>query len=174
MIAYLVGLIPFTILFVLQRVYYSLEDTRTPFFMQALQSVVFMAGVVGVAFLPVQWIAVGIAVVMTIAGTVQTVVAAALLRGRLGGLPVGPVVRASLAFFGAALVAALVGLAIVWSMGAFVEGGFAIDSRLGGIVTLAVGGAAMAVVYLGLLWIMRNPQLRDLAAPLARRSRNTP
>ena len=173
-VAYLIGLVPFTILFVLQRVYYSLEDTRTPFFMQALQSIVFIAGVLAVALLPVQWIAVGIALVMTVAGTVQTVVAAALLRGRLGGLPVWPVVRASLGFFAAALAAAGVGILIVWALGAFVPGGFAIATRLGAIVTLAVAGSAMAVVYLGLLAVTRNRQLADLAAPVLRRLRRTP
>lgn len=172
-IAYLLGLIPFTILFVLQRVFYALEDTRTPFFMQVLQSVVFVAGVLLVAFLPVQWIAIGIAITMSVAGTVQTVVAAILLRSRLGGLEVWPVVRRALLFLGVALISATAGLAIVWAMGGFVAGGFAISTRHGGGVTLAVAGGTMALIYLGLLWLLRNPELRAFAEPILRRLRRS-
>jgi len=170
-IAYLVGLIPFTILFVLQRVFYSLDDTRTTFFLQVFQSVIFMAGVLLAAMLPVQWIAVGIASVMTIAGTAQTVLAAILLRRRLGGLDAAPLLRQVGWFAGAAVVAASVGGVIVWLLGGFVDGGFAIDSRIGGAVTMAVAGVVMAAIYFALLAVTRNETLSSLAAPLIRRLR---
>lgn len=170
-IAYLVGLVPFTILFVLQRVFYALEDTRTPFFMQVLQSVVFVAGVLAAAQLPDEWIAVGIASVMTIAGTTQTVVAAVLLRRRLGSLDVGAVVRPALVFFAAALAAAVVGAGIVVALGGFVDGGFAVSSPPTAVATLAAAGLAMLVVYVGILAAVKNPELRALAAPVLSRLR---
>ena len=40
---YAVGLVPFSVLFVIQRVFYALEDTRTPFLLQVSQSLVFVA-----------------------------------------------------------------------------------------------------------------------------------
>jgi len=173
-IAYLIGLIPFTILFVLQRVFYALEDTRTPFFMQVLQSVVFVVGVLVAALLPTQWIAVGIAITMTFAGTVQSVVAAVILRRRLGSLDAGPIVRQGLWFFGAAVAAGAVGAVVVWTMGGFTPGGFAIATRIGGGVTLAVAGSSMALVYIAILAITRNPQLSSFLRPILARMRPTP
>jgi len=173
-IAYLIGLIPFTILFVLQRVFYALEDTRTPFFMQVLQSVVFVVGVLVAALLPTQWIAVGIAITMTFAGTVQSVVAAVILRRRLGSLNAGPIVRQGLWFFGAAVAAGAVGAVVVWTMGGFTPGGFAIATRIGGGVTLAVAGSSMALVYIAILAITRNPQLSSFLRPILARMRPTP
>ena len=172
-IAYLVGLIPFTILFVLQRVFYALEDTRTPFVMQVIQSVVFVVGVLFAALLPVEWIAVGIAAVMTIAGTTQTVVAGVLLRRRLGGMDAAPVVRQALWFLGAAAAAGAVGVALVLALGGYTPGGFGSGGTVGGLVTMAIGGTGMLVVYLGILALTRNPQLRDFAAPLLRRLRRS-
>ena len=92
LLAFLAGLIPFTILFVLQRVFYSLDLTRTVFFVQVVQAVLYVTGALLVgALLPDEWIAVGLALVLSIAGTVQTITAAVLLRGRLQGLEFGRV-----------------------------------------------------------------------------------
>lgn len=170
-IAYLVGLIPFTILFVLQRVFYSLDNTRTPFFMQLFQSMIFVAGVLLVSMLPTEWIAVGIASVMTISGTAQTLLAAVLLRKPLGRLDAAPLLRQVAWFAAAAMVAAAVGAGVVASLGGFVSGGFAIDSRFGAIVTLVVAGTVMAVVYGAILFATRNEALSAVAKPVIERLR---
>lgn len=168
-IAYLVGLIPFTVLFLLQRVFYSLEDTRTVFFMQVLQSVIFVVGVLLVAMAPTTVIAIGIALVMSVAGTIQTVVSALLLRPRLGGLDARRVLVRSVQYLGAALVAGALGAVVVWLLGGYTSGGFGSSSRVGGLATMAAAGLAMAVVYFGILWIARNPELRAFAAPIQAR-----
>jgi putative peptidoglycan lipid II flippase len=172
-IAYLVGLIPFTILFVVQRVFYSLDNTRTPFFMQVFQSVIFVAGVLLVGMLPVEWIGVGIAAMLTIAGTAQTLLGAFLLRKPLGGLDAAPLLRQVAWFAAAAIVAAAVGAGVVWLMGGFTAGGFAVDSRVGALVTLAVAGTIMALVYLALLALTRNETLKSFAAPVLARLRRS-
>lgn len=168
-IAYLVGLIPFTVLFLLQRVFYSLEDTRTVFVMQVLQSVIFVVGVLLVAMAPTTVIAIGIALVMSVAGTIQTVVSALLLRPRLGGLDARRVLVRSVQYLGAALVAGALGAVLVWLLGGYTDGGFGSSSRMGGLATMAAAGLAMAVVYFGILWIARNPELRAFAAPIQAR-----
>jgi putative peptidoglycan lipid II flippase len=168
-IAYLVGLIPFTVLFLLQRVFYSLEDTRTVFFMQVLQSVIFVVGVLLVAMAPTTVIAIGIALVMSVAGTIQTVVSALLLRPRLGGLDARRVLVRSVQYLGAALVAGALGAVLVWLLGGYTDGGFGSSSRMGGLATMAAAGLAMAVVYFGILWIARNPELRAFVAPIQAR-----
>ncbi|MEJ1230836.1 MAG: lipid II flippase MurJ [Galbitalea sp.] len=85
-IAYLVGLIPSAILFVIQRTFYAFEDTRTPFLFQTFQSVLFVSGALIVAQLGQPQIGLGIAVLTTTAGIIQTFLAAGLLKRRIGNL----------------------------------------------------------------------------------------
>src|SRR3712207_7629388 len=44
LVAYLLGLLPFTALFVVQRCFYALADTRTPFRFTLVQVVLVVAG----------------------------------------------------------------------------------------------------------------------------------
>jgi putative peptidoglycan lipid II flippase len=171
-IAYLIGLILFTILFVLQRVFYALDDTRTPFFIQVFQSALFVVGVLWVATLPSEWIGVGIASVMTITGTAQTVLAAILVRRRLSGPWPAGLARHVAWFIGAALVAGGVGAVLVWALGGFSAGGFAIDTRIGAVVTLVVAGSVMAGVYAGILAVAKNEALSALVGPAIARLRS--
>ncbi|MFM9877089.1 MAG: murein biosynthesis integral membrane protein MurJ [Rhodoglobus sp.] len=170
-IAYLVGLIPFTVLFVLQRVFYALDDTRSAFFIQLLQSAVFVVGILGVAVLPSAWVAVGVAGMMSLSGAIGMVVAAVVLRRRLGGLGARSILASAAWYFGAAMVGAAFGTAAVWALGGFTPGGFAVATRVGAGVTVAVVGTAMALVYLAILAVTRNRQLAALAAPVLRRLR---
>ena len=62
-----------------------------------------------------------------------------------------------------------IGAAAVWALGGYSEGGFAVASRIGGIVTLASVGSLMALVYIALLALTRNPELRALVEPVLRR-----
>ena len=170
LIAFLPGLIPFTILFVLQRTFYSLEDTRTPFFIQVAQSVLFVAGALIVQGLPPESIAVGIATVTTVAGTAQMIIAFVVLRHRLGGFDGRHIVRQYLIYLLATIPAALAGIAVAAGLGAF-NGGFAVASIAAAIATMAVVGVAMLVVYVAALAILRTPELRALVAPVVSRLR---
>jgi putative peptidoglycan lipid II flippase len=170
LLAFLVGLVPFTVLFVLQRVFYSLEDTRTPFLVQVVQAALYVTGATLVgALVPVPWIAVGLALVLSLAGTIQTIVTAAALRRRLHGLEAAPVVLRGLWFLGAAALSALAGAGVLLALGGIGPGSFTVAGPLQAIATMAAAGAAMAVVYVGVLWLTRNPELRGLAAPILRR-----
>ncbi|MCU1578857.1 MAG: murJ [Rhodoglobus sp.] len=171
LLAFLVGLVPFTILFVLQRVFYSLEDTRTPFFIQLVQAVLFVALALVAATLPTDLIAIGLASALTIAGTAQTILAAIVLRRRIGGLDAGPVARQALWFLLAALAAAAAGLGILYALGGLGAGAFPVSGFLGGVVSMAVAGFGMAMVYVAVLALTRNPELRSFAGPIVGRFR---
>jgi putative peptidoglycan lipid II flippase len=170
LLAFLPGLIPFSVLFVMQRVFYSLEDTRTPFFIQLVQAVLFTGCALVVATLPSSSIAVGLAVSLTIAGTVQALLTAILLRRRIGGLG-GLSVFTQAAWFAIATVpATAVGLAILFALGGFGAGAFPV-SPFGSVVSMAIAGGAMAVVYLGVLVIVRNDQVVSTLTPMLARIR---
>ncbi|MFB2598916.1 murein biosynthesis integral membrane protein MurJ [Herbiconiux sp. P17] len=169
LIAFLVGLLPFTVLFVVQRVFYSLSDTRTPFFLQVLQASIFTVLALGCSFLPVEWVAVGLALALSAATAVQTLVAALIIRRRLGGKGGATVLRSYGRYGLAAIPASVAGYAVMAALGGRTEGGFAVTPFVPAILSMAIVGVVMLVVYLGALFLLRSPELRDALRPIRAR-----
>ncbi len=161
LLAYMPGLVLFSMLFIIQRVFWAMHDHRTPFLMQCVQSVLFVVGALAVATFPQSIVGVSIAACTTLAGTAQTIVALVLVRRRLNGIEGPLVARSHLQFVVAALVAGVVGAVVVWALGTFSSGGFAMSDRTGALVTIALAGAAMAVVYFGVLVVARNGEIAN-------------
>jgi len=170
-VAFILGLVPFCILFVLQRTFYSLGDTRTPFFFTLFQVVILVAGVIGCAFLPEQWIAVGIALVITVSGALQAWLAAMLLGRRLNGLDGKRILRSLMMYTVAAVVPLILGLVLLALLGGTQVDGFAVASRLTAIVSMALIGIVMVAAYFGMLLIMRSAELSAFLTPLQARFR---
>lgn len=171
--AFAIGLVGFSILFVVQRTFYALGDTRTPFFFTLFQVVVFSIGAVACIFLPVQWIAVGVALATTVATTAQLLLAVGLLRRKLGRIDGRRILISLLRDVAAVVLPVAAGLGLLIALGGFTEGGFAIADRLGAMISMAAIGATMAVLYFGLLWLLRSEELRGFATPLLRRIRRS-
>lgn len=170
-IAFVIGLVPFSSVFVLQRAFFSLEDTRTPFIVETIKAALFIVGALSCALLPTVWIGVGIALVTTIACTVQTVITFALLRRRVGPLGGRLLLRRFVQFVVAALVSAAVGVGILVSVGGLTPGGFAQSGLVGAITGIAIIGSGMAVVYLGVLLLMKNPEAAGAVETITSRLR---
>jgi putative peptidoglycan lipid II flippase len=170
-LAFALGLVPFSTLFVVQRTFYALGDTRTPFRFTLFQVVLFTLGALACLMLEPEVRAVGIALVTTIAGIAQLALAAFLLRRRLGTLDG----RRIFAGLGRSLLALLVpvaaGITLLIVLGGTSQGGFAVSSIFGAVVTMAVIGASMAALYFAGLWLLRSPELRGFATPLITRIR---
>jgi putative peptidoglycan lipid II flippase len=172
LIIYLIGLLPSAFLFIYQRTFYALEDTRTPFLFQALQSVLFVVGAFGAAQLARPDIAFALAAVITVACYIQTFVAAALLKRRIGDLGTGTVLRAYLVYHLALIPAAAAGVGVDFALGAF-SGGFAVSSVPTAVVSLVTVGIVMAIIYVAVLALLRSPDLRAVAEPVLRRIRRS-
>ena len=170
-LAFILGLVPFCVLFVLQRTFYSLGDTRTPFFFTLFQVVLILIGVLACTQLPVQWIAVGIAAVITVSGTLQAVLAAVLLRRRLGGIDGRRMLQSLVKYLVAAVIPVVLGLLLVSILGGWTPGGFAVSGRLAAIVSMLLVGLVMMVSYFGMLLLMRSAELRSVVTPLRARLR---
>ena len=163
-----IGLVPFGISFVIQRIFFALEDTRTPFLVQLAQSGIFVVGALWVGTGPVENIADGIALSMSISILFQSGVMALLLRRRLGFLG-GRALALALLRFGAAVLPTLgVGLLI---RDVLPETG---GSLLASMAFAALIGAGMGIVYLAVLLVLRDPSAKDLIAPLLRRGNKRP
>jgi putative peptidoglycan lipid II flippase len=174
LIAFLLGLVPFSMLHVLRRTFYALEDTRTPFFVTVFQSGLFVAGALAVALLPTAYIALGIAAVTTLAGVAQTALAAILIRRRLGSIDGRILVSRHGVFAAAAIVAGVVGAATVWLLGGYTASGWAQASPVTAALSMAIAGTVMAGVYAATLILVRNPEAAAAIAPLTRRLRRPP
>ena len=172
-LAFMPGLILFSMLFVLQRVFYALGDTRTPFFMQCVQSGLFVIGALLCILLPTNLIAVGIAAVTSIAGSAQAVVAIVLVRRRLHGIDGKLVFRRHVEYLFFALVAGAAGYLVLLAVGGFSADGFAQSGKLPAIIAIVVSGAVMAAVYFGLLLVFRNPEVHSVSGTLTARFRRT-
>ncbi|MEC5170417.1 murein biosynthesis integral membrane protein MurJ [Glaciihabitans sp. GrIS 2.15] len=172
LLAFLPGLILFSALFVLQRVFYALGDTRTPFFMQCVQSGFFIVGALLCgAFLPNEWIGVGIAAVTSTAGSAQTVVAIVLVRKRIGGIDGRLVLRRHVQYLVFALVAGAVGFGVLALFGGLSPTGFAVSGLAPAFVSIVADGVVMSTVYFGLLAAFRNPELAAVTSTLTARFR---
>ena len=170
-IAYLIGLVGFSALFVVQRTFYSLNDTRTPFFFTLFQVILFTAGALYAATLPISQTAVAIALTTTIAGTLQLILAAWLLRRRLHRIDGRRVLASYGRYLAAAIVPVLAGVGLLIVLGGTLPGGFALETRVGAIVTIAVVGAVMSLLYFGTLWFARVPEFRGFAEAVLLRFR---
>ncbi|GAA2176413.1 lipid II flippase MurJ [Agrococcus versicolor] len=158
--AMLIGLTAFSAEYVLQRVYFALEDTRTPFLYALFGMLVTFALLWACTLLPGLWIVAGASLAVTIANLVSCTVWIWLVRRKIGAFGIRLILRRHLQYLLFAVVAAIPGLAIVWGMGGFVEGGFATSATVPALLTATLAGAAMAVVYFGLLLVTRNPDFR--------------
>lgn len=171
LIAFLVGLIPFTVLFILQRVYYALSDTRTPFFLQVLQASIFAVLALLSGLLPVQWIAIGLALSLSAATGVQTLVAALLVRRKLGGTGGRTVLVSFARFVGAAVPAGIVGLLVMWALQQLFGTDFITGGYLTPILTMLIVGVVMLAVYAGALLLLRSPEVHEARALVMSRIR---
>ncbi len=61
------------------------------------------------------------------------------------------------------------GIGLLVLLGGTTEGGFAVSGILGAIVSMAIIGVVMAVLYFAGLWLLRSPELRGFAEPCSRR-----
>ncbi|AIV41735.1 hypothetical protein NI26_16045 [Curtobacterium sp. MR_MD2014] len=169
LLAYMPGLVLFSMLFIIQRVFWAMHDHHTPFLMQCVQSVLFVIGALAVATFPQSIVGVSIAACTTLAGTAQTIIALVLVRRRLNGIE-GPVVtRSHVQFVIAALIAGVAGAAVVTALGTFSPDGFAMSDRTGALVTIALTGAVMALVYFGALVVSKNGEIANAVALLRKR-----
>ncbi|UKA66858.1 murein biosynthesis integral membrane protein MurJ [Arthrobacter sp. FW306-05-C] len=152
--------------FMMSRVFYANEDARTPFYVQLLLAVVYVAGAFVIQFLPVGQIIYAIAVLYMVGNILSVVISAFFLRRMLGSLD-GPRIANSYIRMGyAALGSAIAGAGALWLMGSYNPDGFAWSGRLQALVTVAIAGPVMLAVYFLLLRLFRVSELSDMLRPL--------
>jgi putative peptidoglycan lipid II flippase len=170
-LAILAAGMPFmSIYFFLGRVFYAEEDAKTPLIMQAICSGASVLLAVLIAWLVDPTMVVyALALLFAVFHVISAVLAHHFTRRRLGDYGAGRVVDTYIRLGYAALGSGLVGAAVLWLFGGYAPGGFAWQSIATAMVTIAVVGLVMAVVYLLLLRALRVQELQDFLAPIMNR-----
>ncbi|NAZ87694.1 murein biosynthesis integral membrane protein MurJ [Kineococcus sp. T90] len=164
-----VGLVPFSVTYLVQRVFYAYEDARTPFVVSLVVALVMAAGDLACWLLvPAQWRVVGVGVAMSASNVVGVVLALVLLRRRMRSLDGRGV-------DGHRLLRTLVRTLIIGAL----SGGAAyaltrLAAPLGGawavqVGTVVVGGLLLVALFTALCRAMRVTELNALLSPLLRR-----
>jgi putative peptidoglycan lipid II flippase len=167
--AFAIGTVPFSMVFVLQRAFYALEDTRTVFFIVFAKSAVFVIGLLLVATLPAQYIGLAVALLTSVISFVYFGIAFVVLRRKLGRLDGRLLMWRHLQYLGAGVVAGAAGFGVLALLGGLQPGGFAIASVFTAMISLVVLGIVMLAVYVAILAAMRNPELRAVTSTLTSR-----
>ncbi|MFD5080677.1 murein biosynthesis integral membrane protein MurJ [Streptomyces sp. NPDC058371] len=156
LMAFGLGLIPYSVQYVVLRAFYAYEDTRTPFYNTVIVAVV-NAGASAVCFfvLPARWAVVGMAASYGLAYAIGVGVAWSRLRKRLGGDLDGARVLRTYARLGiAAVPAALLSGAACYGIG------HTLGQGVGGSFAALIGGGA---VLLGVFYIAaRKMRIEEL------------
>ncbi|ALO65584.1 hypothetical protein AS189_02620 [Arthrobacter alpinus] len=161
----------FSINFILNRVFYSQENAKTPFILQCIAVAVLLTCVLIAGQLPPQWIIYGIALSYTISNFVGPVISHRFLKAQLGDYGRGLIMRAHMRFLAAALVSGIVGELVLRLFGSSTPGGFMWTSIQASVATLAVVGTVMAVVYVLVLKQLRVDEVDALLNPLIKKVR---
>jgi putative peptidoglycan lipid II flippase len=155
------GLPAFSALFVLLRVFFALGDGRTPFVITLFQAVTVSVVLIGVAFLPRENIVFGVGLTLTVVGTIQTLLAAWLLRRKLKTKLDARVGFALLRGVIAAIVASVVGLYTTYALGGFTASGFPESGFVPAIVSMILIAIPVTLVFVAVLAGLRSPELAE-------------
>ena len=165
MMAMMLGLVPFGVLYLLQRVFYAFEDARTPFKLQIVVTVVATITNLVSLLLPLHWIAVGVGVGQALSNLAGMAVGLALVRRRLGGLPLRDVSRTYVRLGVASVLAGGAAYIVLLGLGQVIHG------KLYSPVALAAGGPVFAGIYVVVARRLRVREIDDLVGPVLERAR---
>lgn len=159
---FMLGLVPFTLFYVLFRGFYAVEDTRTPFIASVVMNVVAL----GVAIPLFYAVSGGLQVASLAFGYVcgfwaTFIVAWILLARRLGGLDSWATVRSLLRMLIAGFIAFCVMYGTEAALTAYVTGDDPANT-LGVLIDVVVLGAVGLGVYLAAAWAMRIHEVGDV------------
>jgi len=170
LVAYLIGLIPNAVQFTIQRTFYMYNDTRTPFLFTIAQAgIVALSAWLSGLYVPIEYLAVSVALGQSFAAIVQLVLATWLLRRKIGPLGTRSWMWGLTRFVVAGVPAAAVGWGVFLLTGG-VDGWMTAGKVLGAIGSCVIGVVAL-IVYVGMLALLRAPELRPALDTLRRVTR---
>ena len=163
LIALMVGLLPFSFVYMMQRAFYALEDTRTPFMFTTIQIVIYIIGAIVISqTVEDAWLVVALSLLTSTSVTVQAIIAYTLLSKRVGALGDHKIASALAKFILSGVMAGAIGYAAIETIGGVHPGSFAVDSVVSSSITIAGVGFLMFAIYSIALRLLRVSEI-DIA-----------
>jgi putative peptidoglycan lipid II flippase len=155
------GLVPFGLVFMFQKAFFALEDTRTPFVFTTIQIAIHIAGSITLFFtMTSEFLVMSLAGLTSVTVSIQALVAYLFLRSRVGRIGAPPKGEGlTLRVLAAGLAAALVGYGLIVALGGTGEGSLALGSIFGAVTVIFATGSAMLLTYVLVLRILGVPEI---------------
>lgn len=173
LIVNLLALVPYSLIFVFNRGFFVLSDTRTPFFIAAVQSTFTLIAAIFSAQLATSLIAYSLSILVSVILAAQTIATFLVLRRRIGSLGGRQLLKTQLQAILAAVVASVAGWFTLNSLGGVIQTSFPASSFSGAVIASTIVTLVMALCYLAVLTLVRNhdlqPLLRKISGFLPRR-----
>ena len=167
LIALMVGLLPFSFVYMMQRAFYALEDTRTPFMFTLVQIVIYIIGATVIAqTVPAQWLVVALSLLTSTTVTIQAIIAYTLLVKRVGPLGDHKIATALAQFIFAGVIAGAAGFGMIELLGGISAGSFVLESVLSSTLTIGLVGFVMFALYLVTLRLLKVSEVDSALAGL--------
>ena len=153
------GIIPFTVCAVVQRVFFAYESARTPFFMQLVCTIMTSILTVLCVLLPAHWVGFGVALIGSITYMVEAAIGFRWLQQRrLGKIPMHDVIHTYVQLGFAAAIATIATLIVRESIVAVIGSA----TRMTNLVTLVIVGAVFVALYVVVARRLRVREIEDL------------
>ena len=155
------GLVPFGMVFMFQRAFYALEDTRTPFVFTSVQISFHILGSIYLFFtMASEFLVMSLAGLTSATILIQGITAYLLLRRRIGAIgapPKGEALTLRVILAGAISLAS--GYLVVMSFGGVGRDSLALDTIAGAVLVIFVSAMTMLISYLVTLSLLRVPEI---------------
>lgn len=163
------GLVPFSFVHLMQRGFFAMQNTKTPFVFTTIQIVLHIVGSITLGLtLPATQLVAGIALVTTVSVTVQAILAYVFLKKTIGVFTSADFWLSNAKFIIAVLPAIAVGIVIINYLGGIQPGGYAMAGSLSAVVTILAVTIGMTLSYLFMLRALRVSELGQLRRIISR------
>ena len=160
LIAFMIGLLPFSFVYMMQRAFYALEDTRTPFIFTLIQISIYIVGAIVISnTVEAVWLVVALSILTSSTVTLQAIIAFTMLTKRIGSLNDHKIASALSQFILAGVLAGALGYGAIEIIGGVKPGSFAVASVLSSSLTIAGVGFVMFAVYTIALRLLRVSEI---------------
>ncbi|MFM7013528.1 MAG: murein biosynthesis integral membrane protein MurJ [Actinomycetota bacterium] len=168
LLATMFGLVPFGMVFMFQRAFYALEDTRTPFLFTSIQIGFHILGSIILFFnVSAAYLVSSLAALTSITIGIQALSAYLMLRKRIGEIGKPPSGEAlTLRVIAAGAAAAIAGFLALQGFGGISEGSFAVATILGSVATILATGLGMLLAYSLVLRLLKVPEITSVLQSL--------
>jgi putative peptidoglycan lipid II flippase len=157
-IALAIGLLPFSLVHMLQRAFFALEDTKTPFVFTSVQVGLHIIGAITLLnVLEKQWLVVGLSLITTSTVTIQLLLAGTLLRSKIDWRPEGLVLNLLRSII-AATISGAIGYLLLEQLGGLNSSGWILSNQLNAGLGAVAVSLLMVISFLFLLRALRLPE----------------